>query len=173
MVAKRNIVRLALAFFAIFICLRLAYDSIRDTWLERFILDDLTVKTSSVLINLVSSGTPVRAEGHSLVGQVSRLNVALGCEGTESILLLVAAILAFPTTLQNKFFGAVVGSAILYALNQIRIVGLFFVVQDRPQWFNALHGYLAPSAIILVTAVYFLIWTSRIQSIPRDSAHAR
>jgi exosortase family protein XrtM len=165
--SKPNILRVALIFFAAFLCLRFAYDSVRDTWMERLILDDLTVKSSALLIYLVSPGTTVQTQGHALIGSFGRLTVALGCEGTESILLLVAAVIAFPATWRNKLFGALLGSAILFVLNQVRIVGLFFVLQDRPQWFNALHGYLAPTGIILAAAVYFFIWTARVQSMPR------
>ncbi len=156
----RNIIVLAGIFLAVFVSLRFGYDSIRDTWLERLILDTITVKTSAELIAVVSPATMVQSQGHTLIGPFGRLTVALGCEGTESIFLLVAAILAFPATLKKKLFGVLCGSAILFAFNQIRIVGLFFVLQKKPDWFDALHGYLAPTAIIVVATIYFFTWTA-------------
>ena len=169
--AERNIIVLAGIFLVVFVCLRFAYDSMRDTWLERFILDTITVKTSAELIGVVSPTALVQSQGHTLIGQFGRLTVALGCEGTESILLLVAAIVAFPATLKQKLFGALYGSAIVFVVNQIRIVGLFFTLQRRPEWFDALHGYLAPTAIIVVTAIYFFAWTARVKREPLHLAH--
>ncbi len=166
MKSKRTVLHLAAIFFAIFLSLRFAYDSIRDTRMERLILDVLTVKSSAVLINFVSPASAVKAEGHTLIGPFGRLTVALGCEGTESILLLVSAILAFQARWRTKLFGALLGSAILFVLNQVRIVGLFFILQLRPEWFNAVHGYIAPTAIILAAAIYFLLWTAQATSKP-------
>lgn len=152
--------RLALVFVLVFAALRVVYDSARDTAFERVILDTLTVKTSALLLRNVSP-IAVEAQGNVLVSPRGQLMVAIGCEGTESIFLLIAAIASFRAAWRLKLWGILLGTLFVFALNQIRIAGLFLSFIYKPTWFDALHGFLAPTAIVLAAAAFFFIWTER------------
>ena len=53
------------------------------------------------------------------------------------------------------------GTLILYALNQGRIVALFFAAQHDRHWFDLLHGTIAPTLIIVLGCLFFLWWASQ------------
>lgn len=148
-------IALFLALFAIF---SLAWSKTRATPIERLVIDRTTVATSAWIIDRISPEEGVWAEGPRLISPKVRLSVLNGCEGTESILLFAAAVLAFPAPWRKKPAGLLVGLVWVFLLNQVRIVGLFFILRYRPQWFEAVHGTIAPIFIILAGAVVFALW---------------
>lgn len=95
-----------LRFAALFLTLfTLAWSSAQGTALERLIIEQTTVATSARLIAWIAPGEEVRAEGARLVSTRARLSVLNGCDGTESVLLLVSAVLAFPVAWRRKPVG--------------------------------------------------------------------
>lgn len=145
-------------FLVIFIIGTLGWSSARGTDLERLVIDRWTVSSSARLIDLLNPGEGVRAEGPRLVSTGVRLTVLNGCEGTESILLLAAAVIALPVPWRRKPLGLLLGTACIFLLNQARIVGLYFVLRHHPLWFESVHGYVAPVAIVLVGILFFTLW---------------
>jgi exosortase family protein XrtM len=150
--------RFVALFLGIFIVATLAWSGARGTALERLVIDQATVATSAHLIAWISPGEGVRAEGPRLLSHRVRLSVLNGCEGTESIILLAAAVLAFPAPWRRKPLGLFLGAVGVFLLNQGRIVSLFFILSHRPAWFEAMHGYIAPTFIILVGSLVFTHW---------------
>jgi exosortase family protein XrtM len=145
-------------FLAIFAAATLAWSGARGTALERLVVEQATVATSARLISWVSPAEGVRADGFRLISPRVRLSVLNGCEGTESILLLAAAVLAFPAPWRKKPAGLILGALGVFLLNQARIVGLYFILRYRPTWFEAMHGYIAPTLIILTGSLIFILW---------------
>ena len=102
---SRHTLEFALLFLAIFGSLHLLYETTQGTSVERLLINDLTVKPSATVINLLTPAEQVTAIGHRLVSPFAGLSVLNGCEGTETILLLGAAILAFRTPWRDKAIG--------------------------------------------------------------------
>jgi len=96
-----------------------------------------------------------------------RLNILPGCEGTELFILLIAGVLAYPASWRQRLRGLAIGLPLAFALNQLRVVLLYGVVRDRPDWFELMHGYLAPTALVVALGAYFWIWSG---SVARRSA---
>lgn len=165
----RNEFAFALLFLAIFGVLSSIYAGARDTAIERVLIDELTVKPSATLIALLTPAEQVTAQGYRLVSPHARLSVRSACEGIETMLLLAAAILAYRASWRDKVAGVVLGTLLVYAFNQVRIVSLFYAFRYDRALFDALHGYVAPAILIILGGVYFLWWLSR-HSIPRESA---
>lgn len=101
--------RFVALFLAIFAAATLAWSGARGTALERLVVEQATVATSARLISWVSPAEGVRADGFRLISPRVRLSVLNGCEGTESILLLAAAVLAFPAPWRKKPPGLILG----------------------------------------------------------------
>jgi len=161
--AKSNIVsgnelRFALVFLLVFSLLHFAYQSSPGDMAEHLVIDVATVHPSAALINFIDAGKQAVASGHRIVSPQGSLSILNGCEGTEVLFLLAAAILAFPASWENKAKGILMGTCLVYCLNQARIVALFFASQQSRHWFDMLHGYIAPSLIIVLSALYFLWW---------------
>ena len=92
--------------------------------------------------------------------RIPRLEVQLlrGCDGMEAWLMLMAALLVFPASARRRALGALWGSLLLFALNQLRIVSLFHVALRRPDWFTFAHGTLWQTAMALAVAAFVLAW---------------
>nr|WP_119631932.1 archaeosortase/exosortase family protein [Methylocaldum marinum] len=157
---------LPLRFLLLYGGLQWLYQDARGGALERLLIDTLTVRPSAALIDWLTPGERVIAEGHRLVSPWARLNVLNGCEGTETVLLLGAALLVFPARLRHKLQGLLGGSLLIYTLNQTRIVGLYYALRHDRDSFQLLHGVLAPTLIILAASLFFLVWAKQARSTP-------
>jgi exosortase family protein XrtM len=88
-----------------------------------------------------------------------RLNILPGCEGTELFVLLIAGVLAFPSSWAAKLRGFALGLPLAFALNQLRVVGLYAVVRDHASAFDLVHGFVAPTALVVALGAYFWCWS--------------
>lgn len=172
---NRSLSRLVVVFASVFFSLQWGYQQASGTGIERVIIDIATVRPSAFLINQINPAEQVLAEGHRLVSPFAKLSVLNGCEGTESLFLIIAAILAFRTSWWHKLAGLALGITVIYLANQARIVSLYFALRSDPALFSALHGYVAPTLIIAVGCVYYLWWMQWPQKktiAPSGSTHA-
>lgn len=156
--SNQSLLRLVVIFAGVFFSLQWGYQQAAGTVIEKAIIDMATVRPSAFMINQISPGEQVIAEGHRLVSPFAKLSVLNGCEGTESLFLIIAAILAFRATWRHKLAGLTLGVVVIYLANQARIVSLYFALRSDPALFSALHGYIAPTLIIAVGCVFYLWW---------------
>jgi exosortase H (IPTLxxWG-CTERM-specific) len=87
------------------------------------------------------------------------MEVRDGCNGVNVVILLWAAILAYPTSLKWKAIGLCGGMAAIQAVNLLRLVSLFYLGQYSPSIFEFAHLYLWESLIILDGMIVFSLWT--------------
>ena len=160
--------RFALAFLLAFFLLQYGYSASRGTAFEHLVIDVATVRPSVAVINLIAPLEQAQATGHRIVSPLGGLSILNGCEGTESIFLLLAAIAAFTAPWKHKLKGALLGTLFVYVLNQGRIVSLYFAAHYDRHWFDLLHGYVAPTLIIVLACVFFLWWASRDAGVGND-----
>lgn len=158
---ERRDLRFLLTFLTLFFVLQYGYFLARDTVIERIAIDALTVRPSAAAINLISPQEQAAARGNAIVSPYLQLSVRNGCEGIESILLLVAAIAAFRARWQWRLLGITVGVGFVYLLNQVRIVALYYAFQYDRSLFAAIHGYIGPAIIVLLASAFFLLWMRR------------
>ena len=154
-----SLLRLVLLFAVIFFVLHWSYQKARGTAIERAIIDTATVKPSVFVINQLRPGEQVRAQGYRLVSPYIKLSVLNGCEGTESLFLIIAAIAAFRSSWRHKMIGFCLGMTLIYLANQIRIITLYFSLRYDRGWFELLHGYIGPTLIIALGCMFYLWWT--------------
>jgi exosortase family protein XrtM len=150
----------ALLFLGLFFAFQSLYQSNRDTRVVRLWIDEMTVAPSAVLISWLTPDEGVVAQGHRLVSPHVRLSVLNGCEGTDVMLLLTAALLAFGVSWRRTLLGILVGGLLVYLTNQARIVALYYGLRFDRALFEALHGYVAPIIVIAVAGLFFLYWVS-------------
>jgi len=86
------------------------------------------------------------------------VEIAPGCNGVEAVIILAAAILAFPASGREKLVGLGLGMIAIQALNMVRIISLFYLGQWQPTWFEWAHLYVWQALIILDALVVWLIW---------------
>jgi exosortase H (IPTLxxWG-CTERM-specific) len=86
------------------------------------------------------------------------VRVERGCNGVEALIILFAAIFAFPAPLKNKLLGFAIGFFAIQALNLVRIISLFYLGQWNQVAFEWFHLYLWQALIILDALVVWLVW---------------
>lgn len=111
----------------------------------------------------------VIAQGKLLLDRRSGSGVSIeaGCNGVEACLMLVAAMLAFPTGWRHKFKGVVIGIIAVQAVNLLRVISLFYLRRWDAEVFNFAHLYLWQALIMLDVLVVWLLW---IRCLPRYAA---
>jgi exosortase H (IPTLxxWG-CTERM-specific) len=86
------------------------------------------------------------------------VSIEAGCNGVEAIIVLVAAMVAFPAPWRYKLGGVGLGVLAIQALNLLRIISLFYLGQWNRTAFEWGHLYIWQALIMLDVLVVFLIW---------------
>lgn len=154
-----------LIFLAVFFSLQYVWEMSRDTAVEQLFIDELTVRPAAWIIDQVWPTFQVRAEGHRLVAAAGRLNILNGCEGLETLFLLAAAFIASPFPWRTRVLGLIGGTVLVFALNQARIIALWYAFLHDRAWFGILHGTVLPVLLVAACLVFFLAFLRR--EIPR------
>ena len=80
------------------------------------------------------------------------------CNASNVVILLWAAMLAFPAGWRQKAKGILIGTALLHAVNLVRIVSLFYLGQYSGSLFEFAHLYVWEGLMMVVTLVLFGAW---------------
>lgn len=146
-----------LGFLALFVALQLLYTALHDSvgifWIQHF-----AVAPGAVLIQWLGL-PPAVGEADQLVGTMQRLRVRAGCEGTETLFLLLAALAVLPGRLVAKLAGMIIGAGLVVALNSARIAALWATLAAKPQHFETVHSIVAPLLLIGFVYLYVLMWS--------------
>lgn len=97
------------------------------------------------------------------------IEIVAGCNGVEAVLILVSAILAFPSPWKHKLAGMAIGFLAIQSLNVVRIISLFYLHEWNTVWFEWFHLYLWQALIILDALVFWLIWLRWLPRTPRPA----
>lgn len=95
--------------------------------------------------------------------------VAYSCTGLFQWVFLVAGLLGLRLTGRSRWLRLLVGTGVLAAVNQLRLVVLFWLGLFAPHWFDFAHEVLFRS---LMLAVVLLVWFWRPATPPADAAVA-
>ena len=113
---------------------------------------------------VIASGDVIRSAHNGFAVQI-----LAGCNGVEAMIVLVAAIVAFPAPWKHRLAGAIAGIAAIQGLNLVRIASLFYLGQWHQGAFEWAHLYLWQPLIMLDALVVFLIW---LRTLPAQSTMA-
>jgi exosortase family protein XrtM len=162
-------IRFFIAFILIFFVLQTAYYFARP-YTTPYLVDALTTSVSSRIINLITPHEKTFVQDGAITDGAFNVEVRRGCEGVEGMLLLIAAILAFPAGLGAKLTGMLGGVLFIYVFNLARIIGLYYVVKYRPALFDMMHIYVGQIIIIFVALIIFIIWLTALEKFRQQSA---
>ncbi len=167
---KRPPVLLVAGFLTVYCALYALFYVSRGGPVERLVIHDATVVPAAALARLLDPATEARAMGNRIYSARGSLVVQSGCEGVETLFLLWAAVAVFPAGLRAKCAGLAWGTLLVYGLNQVRLVALFLVSHHSKPVFEALHGYVAPTLIVLLVGAFFVAWSARHPALPHGPA---
>lgn len=128
---------------------------------DRHVIVPFTSAIADVCVWIVGLFDP-HAIAHGKILQSSTSGFAIsierGCNGVEAVIILIAAILAFPAPWKHKLAGIGIGFVAIQAMNLVRIISLFYLGQWSRLWFDWFHLYLWQALIVLDALIVFLVW---------------
>lgn len=100
------------------------------------------------------------AMGNLLWNPTTGFGVAIepGCNGIEACVVLLAAIVAFPSSWRMRAWGLAWGFVAVQGLNLVRLISLFYIKQWNQAVFDFAHIYLWQGLIMLDVLVFWLFW---------------
>lgn len=128
---------------------------------DRHVIVPFTSAIADVCVWIVGLFDPhAIAHGKILQSTTSGFAISIerGCNGVEAVIILIAAIVAFPAPWKHKLAGIGIGFVAIQAMNLVRIISLFYLGQWSRLWFDWFHLYLWQALIVLDALIVFLVW---------------
>lgn len=94
------------------------------------------------------------------------ISVEAGCNGIEALIILIAAMLAFPAPWRHRIWGMVIGAFAVQVLNLVRVISLFYIGQWNMDVFHWMHLYAWQALIMLDVLFVWILW---IRAMPKNS----
>ena len=149
-------------FFALFLTIQLALFAAELTKpVQQAVVVPFTESIAAISAWLVTMfDTGVLSQGIVLRDVDSGFAVAIqaGCNGVEATIVLIAAMIAFPSPWRWKLIGIAAGFVAIQAMNLLRIITLFYLGQWNTTAFEWAHLYIWQALIMLDVLIVFLIW---------------
>ena len=136
-----------------------AYNQIPDDYLRNTIYPNVIGHAAAETIKTLTPDRTVVVSNNALISPRAKMNIVRGCDGSGVWFMLSSAIIGFGASFRQTITGLVAGTITVYIINQIRIVGLYYVIEHNRAWFPPVHTYYAPTLIIILIAGFFLFWT--------------
>lgn len=157
----RKELRFLLLFVGLLALLNFGYFLLGGTWVEEYVLVQLTAKPTFTLIQFLTPSEELLLDGTKLTSPQVYFEIVRGCEGMEGMLLMISAIIAFSLPWREKLKGILLGLLFIYIFNLLRIVGLYFLVRYHSSMFYFAHLFVGQSITIILVSVFFILWISR------------
>jgi exosortase H (IPTLxxWG-CTERM-specific) len=135
----------------------LAWTPINDHLVEPF--TSVIARVSGALLNVLGQGvtrtdTVIRSPRFGV-------NIRNGCNGVEAMVILLAAIVAFPAAWKARLLGLGFGAVAIQLVNLVRVVALFLTGAYLPRFFDAAHTVVWQSLVILSAVLIWIVWAQR------------
>lgn len=159
-----------LGFLALFTMLTLAWTSRAAAPLQVWVIERLTVQPAAWLFGHVDPVRGVEAAGPRLTSPAGSVQVLPGCEGADLAFLLASAMLFAPLAWRWRLLGLAIGGALVFALNQARVVALVVAAGHDRALFDLLHGTVLPLVLVAAVGAFFVGWLA-VAGRPLQGAH--
>ncbi|HOB66965.1 exosortase H [Ottowia sp.] len=149
-------------FFAIFLVIQAVLFGVEMLHpVQQAVVDPWTGLVARMSAGIVHFFDPsVISQGRVLQSAKTGFGVSIepGCNGVEATIVLVAAMLAFPSSWKMKLWGIGLGFVAVQFVNLLRVVSLFFLGQWNFKVFEFAHLYMWQALIMLDVLVVWLLW---------------
>ena len=129
---------------------------------------EVVTRGATGLLSIFESG--VWAVGTVMRSSQFALDVRNGCNGVEAVILLAAAIFAFPATLRSRLIGVSAASIAIQLLNLVRLSSLFWLGEHYRRIFDFFHVAVWQSLVILAAISIFILWSWKFAEKPLAGA---
>ena len=129
---------------------------------EHFVIPHLGQVAALCGAILKTLGTPCDVSESTINSTRFSVSVVRGCESIYPTAMLWAALLAYSATWKSKLIGLIGGAIVLFLLNIVRILTMFYVGSYFPSLFEIVHVYAWQALFILLTLAVWLFWAAKI-----------
>lgn len=135
-----------------------ALRSVNDSFVEPY--TEVVAHMSAAVLRLLGEDAAVRTTAEQIILSSPRFSVTIynGCNGLITSLIFISGVLAFPARSRVKAVGVVGGLIAIQAINQIRIVSLFYIGIFLPRFFNESHVFIWQSLVIIAGVALWIAW---------------
>ncbi|MGA2778112.1 MAG: archaeosortase/exosortase family protein [Steroidobacteraceae bacterium] len=151
----------AMIFLAVFGALQFTWQLLDGSALYHLLIDQGVVVPAAVLGRALTPDLGVHAVANHLRDTSGGLNIINGCDGMETLFLLFAGFAVAPLRWRARLYGVLVGIAVVYTLNLVRILALFYARRRDMALFDLLHGIVTPAIMVLSIAAFYYVWLRR------------
>src|SRR5689334_16505984 len=140
-------------FFVLFMALLALMFGLELTpFAQQWFVEPWTATLARVSAGLVTGFDPAVVSARKVLRSTRTgfaVSIESGCNGVEATIVLVAAILAFPSPWKHKMAGLAAGIVAVQGLNVIRVISLFYLGQWNRDVFEWAHLYVWQALIML------------------------
>jgi exosortase H (IPTLxxWG-CTERM-specific) len=86
------------------------------------------------------------------------LDIKFGCNGLEAVMIYSIAVIAFPSSWNNRLSGIISGFIIIQVINVLRIAGLAYSGIHFKNIFEYVHIYIAQGMMVAISLGVFFIY---------------
>ena len=122
-------------------------------------LSTIIANATGLILNFLAFNTQVI--GTSVASADFAMTIVGACTGIIPMAIVVSAVIAYPSSLQDKGKGIVLGIGGLFVINLGRMVGLFMVGTYAPDFFDMAHYVVGQSLMILLALALWLFWEEK------------
>lgn len=119
---------------------------------------------------LASLGQGTEMQGTVIRNDKFAVNIKNGCNGVETMIIFLAAVLAFPAPWKARLAGLALGIVAIQLVNLIRVVALFFTGAYFPEFFDSSHTVVWQTLVIGSGVLLFIFWANRFAAPPTGVA---
>jgi exosortase/archaeosortase family protein len=149
---------IALKFVALSLMLLVGWACVRQTAPARELVAYAVVMPAGWLSNLVGE-SPTVTTTDSLSTPRGSILVRPGCEGVELMLLVSAAVIAWPGSARRRLIGIAVALMLLTIANDLRLAVLLKAIEVDRARFEWLHSFGGPVLLVAIAAGFLMFWT--------------
>ena len=155
-------------FLTVFVLiLAVGFSLISLNWVNDHVIEPFTggvAVASGVALNLI--GQNIDKQGTILRNERFGVNIRNGCNGVETMIIFLGAVLAFPASLKARLIGLIAGSIAIQLVNLVRVVALFLTGAYFPAFFDSSHTVIWQSIVILCGVLLWILWAN-LFAVPR------
>ena len=158
-ILRNQVLRFCLIFLSLFMLLSVILRQEPATDLLNGPVSASIASQTAFLLRLLSINAG--SMGGIICGDNFSLTIVKECTSYYKMMLLVSAIIAYPSPVKHKIAGCIAGTAIIYILNLFRVASLFITGVYFRNSFDMAHEHVTQTVFTFLVAVLWLLWISR------------
>jgi exosortase H (IPTLxxWG-CTERM-specific) len=128
---------------------------------------EMIVRTTAAAMHVVHE--PINVVGTVIRTSRFALDVRNGCNGVEAMMLVAAAMIAFPATVRSRLAGLLAACLAIQLLNLVRVSSLVWLGEHHREAFDVLHVAVWQTIVILAAVSMFVFWSLKFAETPLQS----